>query len=520
MSSSNMKTLTREQKERKLALLREKKILKARRSFWHFCKTLAPDFYKDDRWHLKRLCDALQALYEGRIIRYSENAPWRIVESLDGLKSGYVACDSLILNQPPRHGKSRTLILFCEWALGLDTRNRIITGSYNDDLAQDFSRYTRDGIAEEKTYPHEIVYSDIFPDTRIKQGDASYQKWALEGEYFNYKGAGVGGSVTGKGCNIQIIDDPIKDAETAYSELALDKVWRWITGTMLSRKEGERPIQILNMTRWASKDPCGRYLESKRAHKWFVLKFEAYTKEQGMLCPDLLSFDAYTGLKETMDTAIFQANYHQEPLDIKGSLYKNLKEYPYVPKNEDGSDRFEQIIAYGDTADKGDNYLCVIVAGVYRGEAWVLDILYTQQGMETTEPKTAELLIKNNVNFAKIESNNGGRGFARNVERLIWENHKTRKVGIAWFHQSKNKMARILSNSTFVMNHIFFPQGWEYKWPEFFLALTGFQKEGKNKFDDAPDTITGIAEMIDGHDEAASAEAEVTDRSDIEELFS
>lgn len=518
MNSKNMKVPTRAEKERKLELKREKRIRKARRSFWHFCKTLAPDFYTEDRWHLKEFCDTLQALYEGRIVRYPGEA-WRIVESLDELELGYEVCKDAIINEPPRHGKSRTLILFCEWTLGDNNENRIITGSYNDDLATDFSRYTRDGIAEGKTYPHEIVFSDIFPDTKIKQGDASYQKWAIEGQYFNYKGAGVGGSVTGKGCSILIVDDPVKDAEVAYSDLALDKIWRWITGTILSRKE-EGAITIMNMTRWASKDPCGHILSGPEADRWFILKREAYTKEQGMLCPALLSQNSYKRLRLTMDTAIFQANYHQKPIDIKGSLYKNLKEYPYVPKNEDGSDRFEQIVAYGDTADKGDNYLCAVVAGVYRGEVWVLDVLYTQQGMETTEPKTAELLVKNNVNFAKIESNNGGRGFARNVERLIWENHKTRKVGVTWFHQSKNKMARILSNSTFVMNHIFFPQGWEYKWPEFFLALTSFQKEGKNKYDDAPDAITGLAEMIDGHDEAASAEAEVTDRSDLEEMFS
>jgi predicted phage terminase large subunit-like protein len=57
-------------------------------------------------------------------------------------------------------------------------------------------------------------------------------------------------------------------------------------------------------------------------------------------------------------------------------------------------------------------------------------------------------------------------------------------------------MARILTNSNFVMNHIYFPKGWNYKWPKFYQHLSTFQKEGKNKHDDAPDALTGIVEMI------------------------
>jgi len=86
--------------------------------------------------------------------------------------------------------------------------------------------------------------------------------------------------------------------------------------------------------------------------------------------------------------------------------------------------------------------------------------------------------------------------FARNVEKNIWDKYKTRHTVVEWFHQSQNKIARILSNATFIMNHIYFPVGWNNKWPEFYSDVTNFQKEGKNKNDDAPDCLTGIAEML------------------------
>ena len=131
-------------------------------------------------------------------------------------------------------------------------------------------------------------------------------------------------------------------------------------------------------------------------------------------------------------------------------------------------------------------------------EGFVTDIYYTADGMEVTEPKTAEMLVVNNVKNAKIESNNGGKGFARNVESIIWNKFKTKKVKIEWFHQSDNKLARILSNSSFVMEHVYFPYNWRDRFPEFYRDMNSFQRAGKNKHDDAPDAVTGFAEMVQG----------------------
>ena len=115
--------------------------------------------------------------------------------------------------------------------------------------------------------------------------------------------------------------------------------------------------------------------------------------------------------------------------------------------------------------------------------------------MEVTETGVARTLYENNVNIADIESNNGGRGFARSVERILKDEFKSNKTKVKWFHQSKNKVARILSNSTWVMDHIYFPSNWRDRWPEYYKAMISYQREGKNKHDDAPDATTGVAEQ-------------------------
>jgi hypothetical protein len=320
----------------------------------------------------------LQALYERVLTKQnfiaaaSEICPdWYLKtdsykELVNNLQDGRVYA-KLMQNLPPRIGKSRTLVNFCKWVFGQTVQNKVITCSYNDDMAQDFSRYTRDGIDETKTYPHEVIFSDIFPDVKIKKGNASYGQWALDGAFFNYKGAGVGGSITGKGCNISIVDDPVKDAEEAFNDNRLDKIWTWYTGTFLSRLE-QGGIEIVNMTRWANGDICGRILDNPlEAQEWFVFRLEAFYKDAGeMLAPELLGRERYEQLKRNVEPSIFIANYHQEPVDIEGRLYSSFKTYEHLPQDAEGNPLIEGIINYTDTADQGDDYLASICAAVFK----------------------------------------------------------------------------------------------------------------------------------------------------------
>lgn len=450
--------------------------------FWTYCKLTSPDYYDDDRLHLKTLAETLQGIYEGKILK-EDGTPYR----------------KIIINMPPQHGKTRTLVRFCQWVLGRNQRERIIAGSYNDLLATEFSKFTRDGIQEIRNSEDGYVFSDFFPGIRTRYGSESYHRWALEGQHFNYLGAGILGGITGKAGTIRIIDDPVKSAKEAYNENRLDEIWKWYTGTFLSRRNSEmgEPFDVIVMTRWADGDIAGRILSGARAKDWFLLKMEARDELTGeMLCERSLSKVAYDELSSTMDSFIFMANYHQRTIDQKGILYKQFKTYTEVPCNKNGRPLFEAVKNYTDTADQGSDFLVSINFGVYKGEAYVLNVLYTKEGMEITEPMTAEFLFRGRVNEAKIESNNGGRGFARNVQRLIWENHKTKSVIVKWFHQSENKVARILSNSAFIQEHVYFPVNWKDRWPEYHRAMTTYLKEGKNKHDDAQDATTGIVEEL------------------------
>lgn len=439
----------------------------ARKDFWEYCKLTSPDFYVEDRVFLKDLAEKLQW--------FTEEAEEQI----------------MVVNMPPRHGKSRTATKFVQWLFGkYGIGKKVMTGSYNETLSSTFAKQVRDCIAEEPTLGI-TVYNDIFPDTKIKYGEAAAQKWALEGSsQANYLATSPTGTATGFGCNIMIIDDLIKTAEEAYNANRLQQLISWFTDTMLSRTENNFKIIII-MTRWSSNDLAGFVLDNYE-HVVHV-SYKAVQDDGTMLCKEILSKKDYKLKTKNMNKDIVAANYQQEPIDIKGRLYTKIKTYTEIPKDENGNQLFKYILNYTDTADEGRDFLCSICYGMYEGAYYVLDVLYTKEAMEITEPATAQMLTINNVGCAIIESNNGGRGFARNVEKEC-KSLGNRHTNIKWFHQSKNKIARILSNSTSVMNNVYFPVNWEDKWPEFARDIKRYQKEGKNEHDDGPDALTGVYE--------------------------
>lgn len=430
----------------------------ARRDFFEYCELTASDFYKEDRKFLKDLCCQLQDFYE----------------------SDEKVC---VINMPPRHGKSRTAGKFVEWILGINPNEKIMTGSYNEDLSSSFAKSVRDTIASEKT-EGVIVYNDIFPNTRIKDGEATQKKWALAGsKVSNYLATSPTGTATGFGCTIMIIDDLIKNAKEAYNENTLKNHIEWFNNTMLSRTENGFKLIII-MTRWSSNDLAGYILENYENVRH--INYKAVQEDGSMLCKEVLSKEDYEFKTKNMNKDIVYANYQQEPIDVKNRLYTTFKTYEKLPPAH-------YVMNYTDTADEGDDYLCSIDYQMYNNEYYILDVIYTQEPMEVTEPAVAKMLTKDNVGNANIESNNGGRGFARNVQKEL-KQLKNTHTKVNWFHQGENKIARILSNSTGVMNNIYFPINWEDRWPEFAKHLKHYVRTGKNEHDDAEDCLTGVYE--------------------------
>lgn len=435
----------------------------ARRYFHDYCVLRYPQFYTTDRDYLVEMCSRLQAFMEQNEKRF------------------------LVVNVPPRHGKSFTAKNFTEWLFGKNPSLKVMTGSYNEGLSTTFAKQVRSTIEEEKTGTR-LVYNDVFPLTKVKYGEASASKWSLDGSSEkSYLATSPTGTATGFGANVIVVDDIIKNSEEAYNELTLEKHWDWFTNTMMQRTEGSDWKIIIIMTRWASGDLAGRVLEAYDDVEHIT--FTAVQEDGSMLCESILNEADYKLKTQEMNHDIVEANYNQQPIDITGRLYPSFPIYESLP-----STRLKKW-NYTDTADKGTDFLCSVDYLVDGSDVYVTDVTMTDEGMETTEPAVADMFDADEVEEAVIESNNGGRGFARNVERLLRERDNRRCI-VTWVPQNKNKEARILASSAWVSKHIFMPHNWNHKWPEFYKQLMGYQKKGKNAHDDAPDVLAAIYERV------------------------
>lgn len=437
-------------------------IERSKQSFWDYCNVTSPDFYLSDRAYLKFVCDEMQA--------FDENDD-----------------DLLIINLPPRFGKSRTACKFVGWLFGQHPHYKVMTGSYNEILSTSFSTSVRDTVSEQKTDKFRIVYNDIFPDTKIKRGDAAKNIWSLEGsEVKNYLATSPTGTATGFGADYILIDDLIKSAAEALNPAILQKHWTWFCDTMFSRLEGRRKIIII-MTQWATKDLAHLAAEHFRAIGLKVKQIciNARDKNGNMLDERILSKKAFMALQKTLSVNIFEANYNNNSVDMIDALYGKFKTYNLSELPND----YKYVVSQTDTADEGGDFLCKIIARRVDNLLYVEDVYYTQERMEITEPEAAKRNLQFKVNYDRTESNNGGKGWARNVER------EYKALGgvhtkFSWKATTANKEAQIRANATGVANVFVFPKDWATRWAAFYSSVTLYSMNGNNEHDDGPDCLT------------------------------
>jgi predicted phage terminase large subunit-like protein len=397
----------------------------------------------------------------------------------------------LMVFVPPQHGKSEgSTRRLPAYMLGRDPNKRIAIVSYSSTKARKFNREIQ-RIMDDKPY------QEIFPDTKLSNGFDGYARTMDElevaGKQGGIKTVGVGGPLTGEPVDILIMDDIYKDAKSAWSETIRDGHQDWYNTVADTRLHNDSQ-QLIVFTRWHEKDLAG-YLLSKE-NDWVVFTFpsikvgspNAYDprKEGEALWPERHSVEKLDAIRKR-DPYVFGNLYQGDPKAKEGLLYKTLKRYREVPVEA------KERGAVVDTADTGDDFLVSIVYVVAPQGYYLLDVYYTAQGMETTEEKTSVQLTKYKPERVRIESNNGGRGFARNVEKNCRLLGNT-TTSFTWYHQTENKEVRIFTKAAEVQNMVYFPEGWDLMWPEFYSAVTGYMATGKNKHDDGPDALTMLIE--------------------------
>lgn len=437
----------------------------ARRIFWEFEKALYPELYRDERTILKTVADTLQD--------FIDNSPKHY----------------LVLSLPPGFYKSFTAKNLAMWLMGRDPANRVIGAANSGDLSSMFSTQVRDTILGVNYGKGGIPYPQIFPNTRIKQGFATKSKWELEGSAEpSYRATSPTSALTGSRADYFIIDDIIKNSTEALNAKALEDHFYWFRNTLFSRADGDNYKFIFVMQRWATNDLSGRIIDFY-GDDVDVINFPVET--DGVLLDEtIVSRAKLEEAQRTLVPEVFKANYYQEPVDIQGRLYKGFNEWttlPDAPVKRNNTD----------VADEGNDNVCSInwfsVKTDTDVKVYITDIYYSPDKAEVTEPAVAKMINAGDITEAEFESNNGGKGYARNIERELHALNNYKTV-VKWTPQTSNKEARILASSAWVGHNVYMPPNWTSKYPEFAAEVLGYVAGGKNLHDDGVDNLATIYE--------------------------
>jgi predicted phage terminase large subunit-like protein len=229
-------------------------------------------------------------------------------------------CKRLIINMPPRHTKSEfASYMLPAWFLGKDPSKKIIQCSNTAELAVGFGRKVRNLVGSEQ-------YAKIFPNVSLRSDSKAAGRWSTNanGEYF---AIGVGGTVTGKGADLLIIDDPHSEQEAAIAANnpeVYDKVYEWYSSGPRQRLQPGGAIVVV-MTRWSKKDLTGRIIKSsieKDGDEWDVIEFPAILPSGKSLWPQFWDIKELEVLREELPVSKWNAQYQQAPTSEEGALVK------------------------------------------------------------------------------------------------------------------------------------------------------------------------------------------------------
>ena len=226
----------------------------------------------------------------------------------------------LIINMPPRHTKSEfASYLLPAWFLGKFPNKKIIQCSNTAELAVGFGRKVRNLVDGDK-------YAKVFPNVALRSDSKAAGRWSTNanGEYF---AIGVGGTVTGKGADLLIIDDPHSEQEAALAAgdpSVFDKVYEWYTSGPRQRLQPGGSIVVV-MTRWSKRDLTGKICQAmvdRDGDEWEIISLPAIKRNEKPLWPEFWSYEELDKLRIELPLSKWQAQYQQDPTSEEGALVK------------------------------------------------------------------------------------------------------------------------------------------------------------------------------------------------------
>src|ERR1700681_3711526 len=267
-----------------------------------------------------------------------------IVSKLEGVERGDIS--RLMIFLPPRHGKSLiTSSLFPAWYLGRHPDHHVIFATYGQELSDDFGRRVRNSIVDQ-------VHEAVFPNCRLSEDSSAAHRFnTIKGGA--YYAVGRGGPITGRGADLLLIDDPIKDREEANSETVRKALHEWFASVAYTRLTPKGAVIVIQ-TRWHEDDLAGWLLREHASENWDALSLpataehdESFRREGEALWPERFPLEDLNRKRQLVGGAAWASLYQQRPAAAEGAIFKRgwWRSYRELPE-------FFQVVQSWDTAFK------------------------------------------------------------------------------------------------------------------------------------------------------------------------
>lgn len=441
-------------------------------------------FYQPRRKQLKPITEALQALADDEL-------------------------DYLFVSQPPRTGKTTIMSMFYVWIMGKWPEISNLYSSYSGYVVKTF--YT--GILEMLNDPDTYCYAEIFPKAKLVATDAQDLRIDIERKkkYPTLTCRSIDGALNG-GADCQGVlcgDDLLEGIEEAMSPDRLAKKWSLVLNNLLTRQVGAKGKVILNGTRWSLYDVLGRMqelLETNPAYKnvrYRVINLPAldendesnfdYDYGKGMTTEQYKQRRA--AMEESGQLADWLAQYQGEPVERNGQLFApdNMRFYNGVLPDR-APDR---VFAFCDTAFGGGDYVSMPIAYQYDTDIYIHGVVYNNGDKSVTIPLVAKALMDHPVGSCAFEGTRTTADYKDDVNKILAANDCRINIMMKAPSTRMRKEERIFDKSPEIREFYFLDTA--HRTPEyaaFMRCVHAFTISGKNKFDDAPDSLAGLADMV------------------------
>lgn len=424
--------------------------------------------------------------------------------------------DILSISMPPGTGKTTLGEFFISFVMGHYPNTPNLMSSHSGFMTRMFYDAVLNIITS-----NEYCWSDVFPDIVFEENNAKEETINL-GRWQPFKTLTcrpIRGSLTGvTRCEgFLYVDDLVSGIEEALSIDRLDKLYGEYTTDLKSRKK-KKAKEIHIATRWSVHDVIGRlermYEGNPRAEFIAVPDIDPQTGKSNFDYDYDVGFDEkyFHDMEMSMDDVSYRCLYKSDPIEREGILYHPTELQRYIgglPDREPDS-----ILAICDTKDTGTDYNFLGVFYQYGDRYYLEDLVFKNIDPGTLDELNSDMLVKHHVQQAQFESNKEGSRTANEVERLV--KAKGGRCHITKKYTTQNKETKIIVNSSWVKEHVIFKDITEYEpksdYGVMMSFLCSYTQLGKNKHDDAPDTLAMFAQFVDA---LLGGEGQVVKRSDL-----